>query len=134
MKTFKQIKQMFISRKGQVGISNITDKLIGVVVFVALATALVPIVLANFTNLSNSGIALATLFTTVLGIILAVAIFKGVLKGLQFWLTDVFFLFFLASLLWKMTEKTRNLEDTDISFFFRFYSLIIYNPNGKTSI
>jgi len=84
MKTLTAIKRMFTDRKGQIQAGKVTDKLIGVVIFVALATALVPIVLANFTNLSNSGIALASLFTTVLGIVLAVAIFKGVMKGLQF--------------------------------------------------
>ncbi len=80
----KQLKNMLLSKKGQVSATNVTDKLIGVVIFVALASALVPIVLANFSNLSGSGIALASLFTTVLGIVLAVAIFKGIMKGLQF--------------------------------------------------
>ena len=81
---FKQLKNMLLSKKGQVSATKVTDKLIGVVIFVALASALVPIVLANFSNLSGSGIALASLFTTVLGIVLAVAIFKGIMKGLQF--------------------------------------------------
>ncbi len=73
-----------MGKKGQAQASVLTDKLIGVVVFVFIAAALVPIALDSFTNLSASGIALASLFTTVLGIILAVAIFKGVLKGLRF--------------------------------------------------
>jgi len=79
-KTF--LKRM--GKKGQADASILTDKLIGVVVFVFIAAAVVPIVLSSFLNLSTSGIALASLFTTVLGIILAVAIFKGVLKGLKF--------------------------------------------------
>lgn len=73
-----------IGKKGQANAEALTDKLIGVVVFVFIAAALVPIVLDSFLNLSNSGLALASLFTTVLGIILAVAIFKGVLRGLRF--------------------------------------------------
>lgn len=80
----KKFMQMLLTKKGQVSASLLTDRLIGVVIFVAIAAAIVPIVLANFTNLSQSGIALATLFTTVLGIVLAVAIFKGVLKSLKF--------------------------------------------------
>ncbi len=82
----KEIKKFLLrmGRKGQANASVLTDKLIGVVVFVFIAAAVVPIVLAAFLNLSVSGIALASLFTTVLGIILAVAIFKGVLKGLRF--------------------------------------------------
>lgn len=79
-KTF--LKRM--GKKGQASAERLTDKLIGVVVFVFIAAALVPIALDSFLNLSASGIALASLFTTVLGIILAVAIFKGVLKGLKF--------------------------------------------------
>lgn len=78
----KALKRM--GKKGQANAERLTDKLIGVVVFVFIAAAVVPIVLTSFTNLSTSGIALASLFTTVLGIILAVAIFKGVLKGLKF--------------------------------------------------
>lgn len=82
IKAFESIKRM--GKKGQVGAERLTDKLIGVVVFVFIAAAVVPIVLDSFLNLSTSGIALASLFTTVLGIVLAVAIFKGVLKGLRF--------------------------------------------------
>lgn len=73
-----------MGKKGQASAERLTDKLLNVVIFVLIAAALVPITLNAFTNLSGSGIALATLFTTVLGIILAVAIFKGVLKGLKF--------------------------------------------------
>lgn len=84
----KSMKPMFIklllSKKGQVSSEKLTDKLLGVVIFVFIAAALVPIALASFSNLSTSGIALASLFTTVLGILLAVGIFKGVAKGLQF--------------------------------------------------
>ena len=81
-----QIKKFLkvMGKKGQASAEKLTDKLIGVVVFVFIAAALVPIVLTSFLNLSTSGIALASLFTTVLGIILAVAIFKGVLKNLRF--------------------------------------------------
>ena len=83
---WKEIKTFMkkLGKKGQANASVLTDKLIGVVVFVFIAAAVVPIVLNAFLNLSTSGIALASLFTTVLGIILAVAIFKGVLKGLRF--------------------------------------------------
>lgn len=75
---------LIMGKKGQASAEVLTDKLIGVVIFVFIAAALVPIALDAFTNLSGSGIALASLFTVVLGIILAVAIFKGVLKGLRF--------------------------------------------------
>ena len=78
------LKRFLQAKKGQVNAEGLTDKLIAVVIFVTIAAALVPTVLAAFTNLSTSGIALAALFTTVLGIILAVAIFKGVIKSLRF--------------------------------------------------
>lgn len=64
-------------------VEGMTDKLIGVVVFAFLGAALVPIVLSALTNLSGSGIALASLFGSIGGILLAVFIFKGIMKGLS---------------------------------------------------
>lgn len=82
MKILKFLKNL--GKKGQVASDRLVDKLLGVTIFVFIAAALVPILLTSFTNLSNSGIALAVLFTTVVGLLLAVAVFKGVQKGLKF--------------------------------------------------
>lgn len=79
----KKLKQLFSSKKGVVAADKLTDKLLGVVIFITVLSAMVPTVLASFTNLSGSGIALATLFTVVGGILLAVFAFKGIVKGLK---------------------------------------------------
>lgn len=81
MKILKFLKD----KKGQVAnAGKLTDNLIAVFVFVTVGAILVPLVLGAFLNLSASGIALASLFGSVLGIILAVAIFKGISKSLRF--------------------------------------------------
>lgn len=80
-----KIQIMIMSKKGQKAVSSegLTDKLIGVMVFAFIAAAIVPIVLTSFLNLSGSGIALASLFGSVLGILLAVFLFKALFRGLR---------------------------------------------------
>ena len=63
---------------------KIIDTFIGLIIFIAIVVAFVPMLLAWFTNLSGSGLVLATLFATILPIILAVMIFKAVYKQLKF--------------------------------------------------
>jgi len=72
-----------LGKKGQVSAEKLTDKLIGVVVFATVGAALVPTVLGAFVNLSTSGIALSALFGSILGILLAVFLFKGMMKTLR---------------------------------------------------
>ena len=62
---------------------RVIDLFIGLIVFIAIVVAFVPMVLEWFTNLSTSGLVLATLFATILPIILAVGIFKAVYKQLK---------------------------------------------------
>lgn len=62
---------------------KLVDIFIGLIIFVAIVVAFVPMVLDWFANLSGSGLVLATLFATILPIILAVAIFKAVYKQLK---------------------------------------------------
>lgn len=62
---------------------TVVDKLIGVMLIAVLSATIVPYVLDSFLNLSTSGLVLATLFSSVLGIVLAVAIFKGIFKNLK---------------------------------------------------
>lgn len=81
MKT--ELKQFLKNRKGQVNTDGLVDKLIGVAVFALLGAALVPTVLLAFTNLSQSGIALSSLFGGVLGVLLAVFLFQGIFKALR---------------------------------------------------
>ena len=75
--------EMLKTKKGQISADKLTDKMIGVVVFATVEAILVPIVLTAFANLSTSGIALASLFGTILGILLAVFLFKGLLKSMR---------------------------------------------------
>lgn len=67
---------------------NVTNKyvdaFIGITIFATVISALIGTVLAAFTNLSGSGIALAVLFSTVAGLLLAVAVWKGFQKILGF--------------------------------------------------
>ena len=62
---------------------GMVNKLIGVVVFVALFVALVPFVLDAFTNISASGIVLATVVGTIGGILLGVFALKSVMSYLK---------------------------------------------------
>ena len=75
--------EMLKTKKGQISADKLTDKMIGVVVFATVGAVLVPSVLTAFANLSTSGIALASLFGTILGILLAVFLFKGLLKSMR---------------------------------------------------
>ncbi len=74
------VKKM--GKKGQ-AFNQLTDKLLEVTIFALLGGALTPIVLNAFLNLSTSGIALSALFGTILGILFAVFIFKGITKTLK---------------------------------------------------
>lgn len=65
------------------GHMKVADKVIGVAIVALLIAALTPTILAAFTNLSGSGIALAGLFSTVLGILYAVFALKSVWSGLR---------------------------------------------------
>lgn len=62
---------------------SVIEAFVGVIIFVAIAVALIPFVLSSLTNLSTSGLVLASLFASVLPIVLAVAIFRKTMKGLQ---------------------------------------------------
>jgi len=66
-----------------VNIDKVIDNFIGLIIFIAVVVAFVPMLLAWFTNLSGSGLVLATLFATILPIIRAVMIFKAVYKQLK---------------------------------------------------
>ncbi len=63
---------------------KVIDLFIGLIVFIAIVVAFVPMLLTWFSNLSGSGLVLASLFATILPIILAVMIFKAVYKQLKF--------------------------------------------------
>ena len=71
-----------MSKRGQVSADGLTQKMVAITVFALLAAALVPTVLTSFTNLSSSGIALASLFA-VLPILLAVFIFFAIFRSLR---------------------------------------------------
>lgn len=62
---------------------RLIDVFIGLIIFVAITVAFIPMLLDWFANLSTSGLVLATLFATILPIILAVAVFKAVYKQLK---------------------------------------------------
>lgn len=59
---------------------SIIEKIITLVVIVLLFAALTPTVLTAFLNLSGSGIALATIFGTVIGLVFAAFVLKSVFK------------------------------------------------------
>lgn len=61
----------------------VTDKMVGIVIFLALFVALVPTVLIFIGNLSTSGIVLATVVSTIAGILLGVYALKSVMKLLK---------------------------------------------------
>lgn len=62
---------------------KLLDKILGVVIFAFVGAALVPVALDSFLNLSASGIALSGLFGSILGILLAVFLFKGIYKQMR---------------------------------------------------
>lgn len=62
---------------------SVTNKLIGIVVFIAVFVGLAPTVLTYFTNLSNSGIVLATVIGTIAGILFGVFALKGIMHMLK---------------------------------------------------
>ena len=61
----------------------IVNKLIGVVIFIAIFVALVPTVLTYIGNLSTSGIILASVVGSIAGILLGVFALKAVMKHLS---------------------------------------------------
>ena len=63
--------------------ADVTDKLIAIVIFLALFVALVPTVLVFIGNLSTSGIVLATTVSTIAGILLGIYALKSVMKLLK---------------------------------------------------
>lgn len=62
---------------------SVTNKLISLVIFVTLFVALVPTVLVAFTNISTSGVVLASVVATIGGILLGVFALKGVMSHLS---------------------------------------------------
>lgn len=62
---------------------DVTDKLINIVIFLALFVALVPIVLVYIGNLSTSGIVLASVVSSIAGILLGIYALKSVMKLLK---------------------------------------------------
>ena len=64
-------------------LDTVLNKLLVVIVVPIAAAALVPTILSAFANLSTSGLILSSLFGTVLGIILAVFIFRAVADTLR---------------------------------------------------
>lgn len=62
---------------------TVVNKLIGVVIFITLFVALVPTVLTAFTNVSGSGIVLASVVATIAGILFGVFALKGVMAHLK---------------------------------------------------
>lgn len=62
---------------------SVIEKVITVVIVVLIFAALVPTVLSAFINLSGSGIALAAIFGTVLGIVFAAFVLKTIMSHLS---------------------------------------------------
>ncbi len=60
-----------------------TNKLISLVIFITVFVALVPTVLVALTNISGSGIILATTVSAIGGILLGVFALKGTMKHLK---------------------------------------------------
>lgn len=57
--------------------NNTVDKLIGVIVFLAVVAGFASTVIAYFTNISGSGIALGAVVATVLGLLFGVFVLKS---------------------------------------------------------
>lgn len=62
---------------------SVVDKLLAVVVFLALFVALVPITLVFIGNLSTSGVVLASVISTIAGILLGIYALKAIMKLLK---------------------------------------------------
>jgi hypothetical protein len=62
---------------------SIIEKVVTLVGIVLLFAALTPTVLSAFLNLSGSGIALATIFGTVMGLVFAAFVLKTVFKVMK---------------------------------------------------
>ena len=62
---------------------KITDKLIGVIVFIALVVGFAPTVLVYFGNISTSGVVLASVITVIAGILFGIFILKGIMAHLK---------------------------------------------------
>lgn len=62
---------------------GVTNKMIGIVIFITVFVALVPTVLTAFTNISTSGIVLATATATIGGILLGIFALKGIMNYLK---------------------------------------------------
>lgn len=67
---------MAYSRSGDMS-DRAIGAVLGIVIFFTIVSATLALVLNAFDNLSNSGIALGVLFSTVLGLVFAVGVFKG---------------------------------------------------------
>jgi hypothetical protein len=67
----------------ETGYSNIIEKIITIVIVVLLFAALTPTVLSAFLNLSGSGIALAVIFGSILGIVFAAFVLKTIMNELH---------------------------------------------------
>ena len=65
-------------------VDKVIDKVIGIIILAAVWGSLVGTVLSWFTNLSGSGLILAVLFSTILPIVLAVAVYKSISKLMKF--------------------------------------------------
>jgi len=79
----KKFEGFEMNKKGQMGSDKLLDKMIDIIVFATVGAVGTPLVLEAFLNLSTSGIALSALFGTVLGIVFAVFIFRGIFKSLK---------------------------------------------------
>lgn len=62
---------------------KMTNKLIGLVVFIAIFVGLAPTVLVYIGNISTSGIVLAAVVSTIAGILFGVFAMKGILSHLK---------------------------------------------------
>ena len=65
------------------GANTIVNKLIGLIVFIAIVVGFSSTLLVYFGNLSTSGIALAGVVATLLGILLGVFVLKGGIQLLR---------------------------------------------------
>ncbi len=73
--------KFFRSKRGQITMNNAVDKFVGLTILLLLVSALIGTLLNAVTNLSGSGIALAVLFTTVVPLLIAFAVFKSVMSA-----------------------------------------------------
>lgn len=64
-------------------IDGLLDKVLGIVIITSIFAATVGLVLASFTNISAQGLALGVLFSSVLGLLFAVFVFRTYHKMLR---------------------------------------------------